>query len=234
MAATSPPRKKPSANVALAARQFAGLVLIFALLLVGGCGGSSRSHNSASRAGSYASYNALHRPGPNGILVVQPSQASAASKLSARPIWVAVRPQYHGAIIPDVRAARELTPSGDDRIWIAPSNRAGICLLDFSPQMATDVAHAHAVLASCSAHSELTQGTAVVLGRTGSHGEKMILGLVPDPVRAVAVKFARGAAAAVPVHNNLYVLVTSRQVRAVTFQGADDKSITQIQLGGVQ
>jgi hypothetical protein len=195
--------------------------------------GLSHRPDSSARVASYESYSAVRSHAGSGLLVVPLSRAAAASHLSTRPIWVAVTPHDANAVLPEVYDARELTRRGADRFWVAPSSRGGICLLAFAPQRAADTAHAHSVLATCGTNVDLSEGVALLLTRAKPEGADMVLGLVPDPVRSIVVRFATGSSKRVAVHNNLYLFGTSRHIRTVTFRGAGDRSVTQMKIGGV-
>jgi len=177
------------------------------------------------------SYTELHRGGASGILVIAPSRAAAAARLPARPVWVAVVPQYPGATFPEIATARELPRREGFRAWIAKSNRDGVCLLLYAPALSHNARHAHSVLASCGQRAQLSEGVVEVLGGYGARGRNVVFGLVPDPVHSVVVGLADGRSITAPVAGNSYALTTGRTLRSVVLRAAGGATIRRIRLG---
>jgi hypothetical protein len=203
-----------------------------------GCGttATSTTHSNASKVTAsvtYADYPALSRPGPSGITVVSPAQASAVRATKSSPIWVAVKPTYPAAALPNIASAHEARRTGTLRVWVSKSTRSGLCILVFSPEFAENPATDHSVSATCGAKQNLAKGL-VYLGRVsrGSQHLTFLVGAVPKGVAQVLVTSANGDVQSIPVYNNTYFTTTKTGIDNVSFVRAGERRQIQFQSGG--
>jgi hypothetical protein len=200
----------------------AGVAGAVCLLLTVGCGSSTHTPSAGARQpgppASYADYPVLLTGEASHIDVVSLTNARRMIKSSARPIWVAVKPESAAATLPEIETAREIVHRGSLRAWAAKSDRGGLCLLLFDPALSPQPATAHSVTASCGVAGELGRGIALVQHfgsvRTGT---SFLFGLAPRGVSQVSLGFGDGGARVLSVTDNSYSVTVKRRIASVSF-----------------
>ena len=195
-----------------------GVVTAVCTMSASGCGANASHASRQDLSTSYADYPVLSAGGASRIDVVSLAHARQVVNSKARPIWVAVKPEVAGATLPEVDSAREIRHEGALRVWVAKSDRGGLCLLLFDPLLSTHPATAHSVTASCGVAGELQRGISLVqhFGSLGT-GASFLVGLVPTGVSHVSLSFGDGSSRLLPVADNAYSITVHQRIAGVSF-----------------
>jgi hypothetical protein len=178
---------------------------------------SQSGHLHRPTAATYADYSVLGNPGPSGIITVRPAEASAERQAPAGPMWVVVPPSgLHGLAAPVIASARLARQEGTVRVWLSKNTAGGLCVLVFSPHLASDPKHDHSVAAWCGTKMELGRPSYVNIRDDSGSTPWSVVGTVPNGSHCVFMHLANGATSTARVRNNSYRALIPRRVVSVT------------------
>jgi len=160
----------------------------------------------ATPGSPYGIYDALNSTEPSGLpLVTSHSRYLPGDPVG--PTFPAQEPHDAGGgwpIASSIRRAIVNVPGIS--VWIAKSSAGGICVLLYNGKASHGIS---AVAASCSARDRLDRGATVEsYGASGSSGDVLAAGVVPNGVTAVATQMADGSTNTVTVSDNAWARVT--------------------------
>ncbi|HEX4435655.1 MAG TPA: hypothetical protein VH061_02565 [Solirubrobacteraceae bacterium] len=168
------------------------------------------SHGSAGASTTYADYSLLSSSATGGLTEVTSQEAAQAAK---GPIWFG--DSQSEAPQPDIGSARlASTDVSGLQVWVAKSNKAGICVLALVERRSTGP---QGPASSCNANLE--RGATIQLDK-GTAGAHYLAGIVPNDVPAVTLTLADGTTKQVPASGNAYAAETSQSVTSVSYANA--------------